>query len=82
MEQSLMWLRNKMAEKDTLDAVNAEICYNTLMDIRKSRDRIGAIYQRTRNTSEPEGDKPEKVLYMEAWQDGYSAGFEDGKETL
>lgn len=49
MEQCLMWLRNKMAEKDTLDSVNATVCYNVIMDLQRQKDKIGAIYHQTRN---------------------------------
>lgn len=48
MEQVTAWLRNKMAEKDTMDAVNAELCYNVLMDLRNKKDQIGAIYHQTK----------------------------------
>lgn len=47
-DQAIAWLRNKMAEKDTLDAVNAELCYNVLMDLRKKKEDIGAMYHRTK----------------------------------
>ena len=43
-----MWLKNKMAEKDTLDAVNAEVCYNVLIDLKKQKDILGAIYYQTK----------------------------------
>ena len=46
MNQAVVWLRSKMAEKDTLDAINAEICYNVLMDLQKKRKVIGALYHR------------------------------------
>lgn len=43
-----MWLKNKMAEKDTLDAVNAEVCYNVLIDLKKRKDILGAMYYQTK----------------------------------
>lgn len=49
MEQALAWLRNKMAEKDTLDAVNAELTYNVIMDIQKKRQTLGVLYNRVSN---------------------------------
>ena len=44
MEQALIWLRSKMAEKDTLDAINAELVYNVLQDIQSKRKVIGSLY--------------------------------------
>lgn len=43
-EQAMMWLRSKMAERDTLDAVNAELCYNIITDLQRKRKVIGALY--------------------------------------
>ena len=48
LEQALLWLKNKMAEKDTLDAINAELTYNVIMDLQKRRKVIGALYHRDR----------------------------------
>lgn len=48
LEQALLWLKNKMAEKDTLDAINAELTYNVVMDLQKRRKAIGALYHRDR----------------------------------
>lgn len=44
LEQALTWLTSKMAEKDTLDAVNAEVAYNVIIDLQKKRKVIGALY--------------------------------------
>ena len=44
LEQALTWLKSKMAEKDTLDAVNAEVCYNVIIDLQKKKKVIGALY--------------------------------------
>ena len=43
-EQALTWLKSKMAEGDTLDAINAEVCYNVILDLQKKRRVIGALY--------------------------------------
>ena len=43
-EQALTWLKSKMAEGDTLDAINAEVCYNVIMDLKEKRKVIGALY--------------------------------------
>lgn len=47
LEQALTWLKSKMAEKDTLDAINAEVTYNVLMDIQSKRKVIGALYHQS-----------------------------------
>lgn len=47
LEQALTWLKSKMAEKDTLDSVNAEVTYNVLMDIQNKRKVIGALYHQS-----------------------------------
>lgn len=46
-DQSVTWLKSKMAERDTLDAINAEVCYNVLIDLKKRKDIIGAKYHQT-----------------------------------
>ena len=51
LEQALTWLRSKMAEKDTLDAVNAEVTYNVLMDIQNKRKVIGALYHQAHSAN-------------------------------
>jgi len=48
LEQALTWLRSKMAEKDTLDAINAEVCYKVVADLREKRKVIGALYYQER----------------------------------
>ena len=44
LDQALTWLKSKMAERDTLDAINAEICYNVIMDLKDKRKVIEALY--------------------------------------
>ena len=46
-EQALTWLKSKMAERDTLDAINAELCYNVIMDLKNKKKAIGALYHQT-----------------------------------
>ena len=48
VDQVIAWLRNKMAEKDTLDAINAELCYNVLIDLRNKKENLGALYHQTK----------------------------------
>ena len=71
MEQAMTWLRSKMAEKDSLDAVNAEVCYNVILDLQKKRKVIGALYHqasmdRKRQMSQYKYDKS---LLEEAFQE-------------
>lgn len=44
-EQAITWLRSKMAEGDTLDAINAEVCLNVINDLKRQRDNLGAKLQ-------------------------------------
>lgn len=43
-EQAITWLRSKMAEGDTLDAINAELTYNVMLDLKAKREKIGVLY--------------------------------------
>ena len=47
-DQALIWLKSKMAEGDTLDAINAEVCYNVICDLRKKRKELGALYHQAK----------------------------------
>jgi len=38
LEQATTWLRSKMAEGDTLDAINAEVCLNVIADLQKNEE--------------------------------------------
>ena len=64
-EQSLIWLKSKMADKDSLDAVNAEICYNVLMDLKKRKDILGAIYRLVKINNERERLGLERLMYAD-----------------
>ena len=48
LEQALTWLKSKMAEKDTLDAINAEVAYNVILDLKERKQAIGALYHMTK----------------------------------
>lgn len=61
LEQALTWLRSKMAEKDTLDAINAEVTYNVLMDIQKRRKMIGALYHQTSVSNKQAQEKLQEI---------------------
>ena len=64
MEQALLWLKNKASEKNTLDAVNAELCINVIMDLQRQYDKLGAQFGNLRNSKPKEDifDKKEKQL--------------------
>lgn len=46
IEQSLMWLTNKIGEEHTLDSVNAAVCYNLILAYKAENERLGAMYHR------------------------------------
>lgn len=62
-EQALTWLRSKMAEKDTLDAINAEICYNVIQDLKDKRQVIGALYHQTHVARKKAEEKLDEMEY-------------------
>ena len=59
-EQALRWLRNKAAEKNTLDGINAELCINVIYDLQRQYDRLAIQFvslkssKRTANSNEKE----------------------------
>lgn len=65
MEQCLTWLRSKMAEKDTLDAINAEVCLNVIMDLERRRKAIGAMYHETKRTNQDLRNRIEEQIYKQ-----------------
>ena len=67
-EQALTWLRSKMAEKDTLDAINAEVCYNVIQDLKDKRQVIGALYHQTHMARKKAEEKIDQMEY-ERWFD-------------
>lgn len=50
IEQALTWLKSKSHDKNTLDAVNAELCINVIMDLQRQYDRLGAQFNSMRNS--------------------------------
>lgn len=45
MDQALTWLRSKACDKEnTLDSINAELCINVIMDLRRQCDKLGAQF--------------------------------------
>lgn len=44
IEQCLTWLKSKMAEKDIFDSINAELCYNVLLDQKARLNKLGVQF--------------------------------------
>lgn len=53
MEQAIVWLKSKAAEKDTLDAINAEVCLNVISDLQEQNTRKGSIIHRLKMREDP-----------------------------
>lgn len=65
-EQALTWLKSKMAEGDTLDAVNAEVCYNVIIDLQKKRKVIGALYHQAHSEKKKRQEEYELRSFYES----------------
>lgn len=65
LDQALVWLKSKMAERDTLDAINAEVCYNVIMDLKDKRKVIGALYHQAYTELKHERNKKEELDDLE-----------------
>ena len=61
LEQAITWLKSKMAEGDTLDAINAELCYNVISDLREKRKVIGALYRQSYAAKKRAQDRLEEL---------------------
>ena len=68
LEQALTWLRSKMAEKDTLDAINAEVCYRVITDLREKKRVLGALYHQSYVTTKRAVEKLEQMKFEELTQ--------------
>ena len=51
-EQALMWLKSKATNKNTLDAINAELCINVIMDLQRQYDRLAAQFGSLKKTKQ------------------------------
>ena len=60
--QAILWLKNIAAEKDSLDAVNAEIVLTVISDLQKQNTRKGAIIHNLKHRLNEE-DIPEQDEY-------------------
>ena len=68
IDQALTWLKNKANDKNTLDAVNAELCINVIMDLQRQYDRLGAQFgnlRSARSSEEPAVMKEEQINFFE-----------------
>lgn len=68
IEQALTWLKSKAHEKNTLDAVNAELCMNVIMDLQRQYDRLGAQFNNVKNARYEENPavmKEEQLSFIE-----------------
>lgn len=70
-DQALTWLKSKMAEGDTLDAINAEICYNVILDLQKKRRVIGALYHRVYNAKKRREEDEALESFYESMAEKY-----------
>ena len=66
LDQAITWLRSKMAEKDTLDAINAELCYNVICDLQKKRKVIGALYHQAYELQKEKREELEELYFKAA----------------
>lgn len=71
LEQALIWLKNKMAEKDTLDAINAEVCYNVICDLQEKRKVIGALYHQSNEARKRAQERLDEMKYDLYWEQGF-----------
>ena len=51
-EQALNWLRSKAKDPNHLDAINAELCINVIMDLQRQYDRLGSQFNNLRNSKQ------------------------------
>ena len=63
LEQALTWLKSKMAEKDSLDAINAEVCYNVIQDLQEKRKVIGALYHQANTAKNRTQEKLQELEF-------------------
>lgn len=47
-DQALNWLRSKAKDPNHLDAINAELCINVIMDLQRQYDQLGAKFNSIR----------------------------------
>jgi len=72
LEQATTWLRSKMAEGDTLDAINAEVCLNVIADLQKKRRVIGALYHQAHDENKRRREEAETRSFYEKMGQKYT----------
>ena len=82
LEQALTWLKSKMAEKDTLDAINAEVCYNVICDLQEKRKVIGALYHQSNEARKRAKERLDEMEYEAASGGGMVSVKVTGKREI
>ena len=49
-EQAMTWLNSMAADKNSLDGINAELCINVILDLRKKLEKLGAQFNAMKQT--------------------------------
>ena len=80
IDQVNAWLQNKIAEKDTLDSINAELCLNVIESLKTKLDRLGVQFHQVRSQLERTKRWPNGT-WMEAVCNGYSDPDMEGDEA-
>ena len=78
LEQALTWLKSKMAEANTLDAINAEVCYNVILDLQEKRRVIGALYHQTNTAKKRAQEKLDEMELDRLYESAKKVIVDDG----
>lgn len=67
IDQSLTWLRSKANDRETLDGINAELCINVIMDLKRQYDRLGIQFgtlSRSKKDQKDQNDSSEQISFL------------------
>lgn len=67
IDQSLTWLRSKANDRETLDGINAELCINVIMDLKRQYDRLGIQFgslSRSKKDPKDQNDSSEQISFL------------------
>lgn len=67
LDQSLTWLRSKANERDTLDGINAELCINVIMDLKRQYERLGIQFgnlSKSKKDPKDQNDGPDQISFL------------------
>lgn len=67
INQSLTWLRSKANDRETLDGINAELCINVIMDLKRQYDRLGIQFgslSRSKKDQKDQNDSSEQISFL------------------